>query len=141
MRKGGVLNIRIAIVYNSAHGEPVARDRWIGWVPVVQSRRLHLIANNSRYLVLPGVGVPNLASGVLSLTLRRLSQDWEIVHGNPVLLAETFVDLSRFTGACYRAANWRALGLTRGYPKSGRLHAHRSFDCDFDVPLLPRGLT
>jgi hypothetical protein len=83
-----------------------ARNEWIGWVPVLQYQRLHLIANNTRFLILPGVRMVNLASRVLSLNLRRLSRDWEAVHGHPVLLAETFVDGSRFTGGCYRAANW-----------------------------------
>lgn len=96
-----------------------ARDEWIGWVPVLQYQRLHLIANNTRFLILPGVRIPNLASRVLSLNLRRLSLDWEVVHGHPVLLAETFVDLSRFHGGCYRAANWIEIGQTQGYGKSG----------------------
>lgn len=97
-----------------------ARDAWIGWVEVLQYQRLHLIANNTRFLILPGVRMANLASRVLSLNLRRLSRDWESVHGHPVLLAETFVDRSRFTGGCYRAANWIAVGQTLGYGKSGR---------------------
>jgi hypothetical protein len=97
-----------------------ARDEWIGWVPVLQYQRLHLIANNTRFLILPGVRRVNLASRVLSLNLRRLSRDWEAVHGHPVLLAETFVDSSRFTGGCYRAANWIEVGQTMGYGKSGR---------------------
>ncbi len=62
-----------------------ARDRWIGWPPVLQYQRLPLIANNARFLVLPDVRVPNLASRVLSLTLKRLSQDWQAVHGHPVV--------------------------------------------------------
>lgn len=93
------------------------RDRWIGWPPVLQYQRLHLIANNGRFLILPEVKLQNLASRVLSLNLKRLSADWQAVHGHPVLLAETFVDPDRFTAACYRAANWRLLGLTRGYTK------------------------
>lgn len=97
-----------------------ARDEWIGWVPVLQYQRLHLIANNTRFLILPGVRIPNLASRVLSLNLRRLSRDWEAVHGHPVLLAESFVDRSRFWGGCYRAANWVEVGQTQGYGKSGR---------------------
>jgi len=97
-----------------------ARDEWIGWVEVLQYQRLHLIANNTRFLILPGVRMANLASRVLSLNLRRLSRDWEAVHGHPVLLAETFVDVSRFVGGCYRAANWIAVGQTLGYGKSGR---------------------
>ena len=102
-----------------------ARDDWIGWPRVLHYQRLHLLANNARFLILPGRGVRNLASRVLALNLRRLSADWQRVHGHPLLLAETFVDTARFTGACYRAANWRALGLTRGYARhNGRYSAH-----------------
>ena len=94
-----------------------ARDRWIGWLPEQQFRRLHLIANNARFVVLPGCAVTNLASRVLALSLRRLSGDFRAVHGHPILIAETFVDTSRFTGTCYRAANWQALGHTRGFAR------------------------
>ncbi len=95
-----------------------ARDAWIGWTPEQQFRRLHLVANNTRFLILPGFNGGNLASRVLSLSLRRLSPDFEALRGHPVLLAETFVDPSRFRGSCYRAANWIELGRTRGYARS-----------------------
>ena len=94
-----------------------ARDRWIGWPAEQQFRRLHLIANNSRFVILTPGRVRNLASRVLGLSLRRLSQDIQAVHGYPVFLAETFVDVSRFVGTCYRASNWRSLGLTRGFAR------------------------
>ncbi len=94
-----------------------ARDHWIGWPPVLQYRRLHLIANNSRFLILPEVRMPNLASRILSLNLKRLPADWHFVHGARLLLAETFVDPARFSGTCYRAANWIVLGRTRGFAK------------------------
>lgn len=93
------------------------RDRWIGWSAVLQYQRLHLIANNGRFLILPGASMPNLASRVLALNLQRLSADWRAVHGHPVVLAETFVETPRFTGACYRAANWQVVGTTRGYAR------------------------
>ena len=95
-----------------------ARDRWIGWPAEQQFRRLHLIANNSRFVILTPGRVHNLASRVLGLSLRRLSQDIQAVHGYPVFLAETFVDVSRFVGTCYRASNWRSLGLTRGFARA-----------------------
>lgn len=95
-----------------------SRDRWIGWSPTLQWQRLNLIANNSRFLILPGGRVPNLASRILGLTLARLSADWQAVHGHRLLLAETFIDPSRFRGTCYRAANWIAVGTTRGFAKS-----------------------
>ncbi len=94
-----------------------ARDRWIGWSAEQQFRRLHLISNNSRFVILTPERVPNLASRVLGLSLRRLSQDMQAAHGHPALLAGTFVDVSRFAGTCYRAANWRSLGLTRGFAR------------------------
>ncbi len=94
-----------------------ARDRWIGWSQEQQFRRLHLICNNSRFVILTPGRVPNLASRVLGLSLRRLSADIQAVHGYPVFLAETFVDVSRFFGTCYRASNWRSLGLTRGFAR------------------------
>ena len=94
-----------------------ARDQWIGWAPDQQFRRLHLIGNNSRFVILTPQRVANLASRVLGLSLRRLATDMQNIHGYPVLLAETFVDVSKFTGACYRASNWRSLGLTRGFAR------------------------
>ena len=94
-----------------------ARDRWIGWSAQQQFRRLHLLANNSRFVILRPEGVANLASRVLGLSLRRVSRDIQAVHGYPVLVAETFVDVSRFSGTCYRASNWRSLGLTRGFAR------------------------
>ena len=94
-----------------------ARDRWVGWSTEQQFRRLHLIANNARFVILTPSPVPNLASRVLGLSLRRLSRDMQAVHGYPVLLAESFVDPARFAGTCYRASNWRSLGLTRGYAR------------------------
>lgn len=94
-----------------------ARDRWIGWPPVLQYQRLMFIANNGRFLILPDAHLPNLASRVLSLNLKRLSADWQAVHGHELLLAETFVDPQRFTGTCYRAANWLVLGQSLGFAK------------------------
>ena len=94
------------------------RDAWVGWSPQQQFARLHLIANNSRFVMLTDRGrVPNLASRVLALSLRRVAHDMRARHGFPVVLAETFVDPSRFSGTCYRASNWRRLGLTRGFSR------------------------
>ena len=101
-----------------------ARDRFIGWDKPLQFKRLHLIANNVRFLILPGWNVPNLASRLLALNVKRLSRDWLCFHGHPVLLAETFVDADRFRGTCYRAAGWQTLGATRGYSKSNKGYWH-----------------
>jgi hypothetical protein len=102
-----------------------ARDTWIGWSKEQQWKRLKYVVNNVRFLILPGVRIPNLASKALSLNCRRLSADWLAVYGHPVVLAETFVDPERFLGTCYRAANWRLLGQTLGYGRqSGEYHYH-----------------
>ena len=94
------------------------RDAWIGWSPALQWQRIGLLANNTRFLLLPGPRVANLASKLLGSNVARLSADWQAIHGQPVLLAETFVDPSRFAGTCYRAANWIDLGATGGFAKS-----------------------
>lgn len=101
-----------------------ARDRFIGWDRAKQFKRLHLIVNNTRFLILPGVNVPNLASHLLALNLKRLNKDWQRYHGHPVFLAETFVDSSRFRGTCYRAAGWQVVGTTSGYSKSNNRYWH-----------------
>lgn len=95
-----------------------ARDRWIGWDFRSQYDRLKLIANNSRFLILPQGRWPNVGSKVLSLLERRIVTDWQQHFGHPLLLLETFVDPSRFYGGVYRAANWQELGLTRGYRRT-----------------------
>ena len=100
------------------------RDAWIGWPQAIQWQRLHLIANNSRFLILPHIHIPNLASKILSLNLKRLSSDWQSVHGHQLLLAETFVDAARFAGTCYQAANWICLGQTRGFGKCAQNYYH-----------------
>ena len=103
-----------AAAFKSRH-----REAWVGWDPSLKTRRLHLVANNVRFLILPTIRIKNLASKLLALNLRRLSTDWQNRYGHPILLAETFVDLTRFEGTCYRAAGWIALGKTRGFQ---RLH-------------------
>jgi hypothetical protein len=106
--------------WGSAALKCTVRDRWIGWEREQQWRRLSLIVNNVRYLILPGANQANLASRVLALNLKRLSQDWQSHHGHPIVLAETFVDGARFSGVCYRAAGFEVLGSTRGFAKRNR---------------------
>ena len=91
------------------------RDSWIGWCAEHRTARLHLVANNWRFLILPSFRIRNLASRVLSLNLKRLSSDWLLKYGHPILLVETFVDSKRNTGACYKANNWIKVGLTKGF--------------------------
>lgn len=95
-----------------------ARDTWIGWDFRHQYDRLHLIANNSRFLILPDYHYPNLASRVLARCERRLVRDWRERFGYPLLLLETFVDPRQFHGTLYRAANWRYVGDTRGFRRT-----------------------
>ena len=95
-----------------------ARDRWIGWDFRHQYDRLHLIANNARFLILPGHHYPNLASRILSLCERHLAQDWRERFGHPLWLLETFVDPRHFHGTIYRAANWEYVGDTRGFRRT-----------------------
>ncbi|WPL18469.1 hypothetical protein Thiowin_03542 [Thiorhodovibrio winogradskyi] len=106
------------LVLSAAAWKCAARDQWIGWDRRYQFDRLHLIANNARFLILPQWHVPNLASKVLSLCERQVSTDWQTRFGYPLWLLETFVDPRRFTGTCYRAANWLEVGQTRGYRRT-----------------------
>lgn len=94
-----------------------ARDRWIGWGHRLQYDRLHLIANNSRFLLLPNCNYKNLASKVLALCRQRIQKDWQVRFGFPLLMMETFVDPTRFLGTIYRAANWQLVGNTKGYQR------------------------
>jgi len=115
------------------------REAWIGWDAATRSRRLRLVTNNVRFLVLPEGRVPNLASAVLARSTRRLSADFEARHGHPVLVAETFVDESRFAGTCYRAAGWTRLGLTRGMARRGGGYVeHGRKKALFALELEPR---
>ena len=96
------------------------RDAWIGWTKEDRAQRLHLIVNNSRFLIFPWVHIPNLASHVLSLASRQIQADYmRIYYYEPVLL-ETFVDPGHFLGTCYQAANWDYLGTTLGSGRTGK---------------------
>lgn len=102
------------------------RDRWIGWDLRHQYARLGLIANNSRFLILPEWHRPNLGSKVLSLCQQRIAADWQRRFRQPLLLLETFVDPSRFQGTVYRATNWTYLGLTQGFRRTRAGYAAHS---------------
>jgi hypothetical protein len=96
------------------------RDQWIGWTRPQRDRRLALVVNNSRFLILPNRSIPNLGSRVLRLTLDRLSADWQTHYGHPVLVVETFVDPEQFCATVYIANNWLELGLTDGWGRRQR---------------------
>lgn len=96
------------------------RDQWIGWIHEQRRRRLALVVNNARYLLIPHRTVPNLGSRVLKLTLGRLSTDWQQKYGHPVLVVESFVDPERFCGTVYTANGWQELGPTDGWGRCAR---------------------
>jgi hypothetical protein len=98
------------------------RDRYLGWHPQVRQRNIRFLAYNTRFLVLPWVQVPHLASHLLSRMTRMLPAEWQKVYGHPVYFAETFVDTTRHRGTCYRAANWQFLGRTQGRGKDDLTH-------------------
>jgi hypothetical protein len=108
------------LLFGSAAWKCRARDGFIGWTPVERSERLHLLTNNTRFLILPWVRVRHLASWALSQVLRRLSRDWRRKYGHEIVLVETFVERARFVGTSYRAANWIRLGTTTGRSRQDR---------------------
>jgi len=110
------------VQFSSPAWRMAARDAWIAWDDATRQRNLQRVVNNSRFLILPWVRVKNLASRVLSLATRRLIVDWPRRYGVEVLLVETLVDTSRYSGHCYRAANWIRLGETTGRGRMDREH-------------------
>jgi hypothetical protein len=102
------------LVWSSAPLKLNLRDQLVGAPKTAYRHNLHLIAYNSRYLILPWVKVPHLASHLLARIARRISADWQELYHHPVHLLESFVDTERFKGTCYRAANWQLLGRSRG---------------------------
>ena len=110
------------LAWSSAPRHLGPRDRFIGWSAEARRRNIHLIAYNLRFLILPWVQVPHLASHILGRMARQLPRDWEQIYGHPVYYLETFVDPQRFRGTCYRAANWIVLGQTTGRGKDDQTH-------------------
>jgi hypothetical protein len=108
------------LVFCAASRRLRARDRWIGWSEEQRRRRLALVVNNCRFLLLPDKTFPNLGSRSLRLTLDRLSADWQVRYGHPVVLVETFVDPEQFCGTVYTANGWQELGQTDGFGRVRR---------------------
>lgn len=100
------------------------RDRWIGWTERDRAQRLNWVVANTRFLIFPWVRVRNLASKALSLAAQRIRGDWEQRYGYRPVLLETFVEVERYPGTCYQAANWICLGVTRG---RGRMDRHKRY--------------
>ena len=115
-----------------------ARDAWIGWDEAGRQEGLSKVVGNSRFLILPTVKVPNLASHVLSLATSRLAEDWQARYGITPVLVETFVDRTRHRGTCYRAANWVCVGSTRGRGRQDRTHSTPGVCKDIWVYALGR---
>jgi hypothetical protein len=103
--------------WSSAPRHLAPRDQYIGWTPAARKANLRFVAYQTRFLILPWVRVPHLASHLLGRMTRQLSDDWQHVYAHPIYFIETFVDPERNPGTCYRAANWTPLGLTKGRGK------------------------
>ncbi len=113
------------VLFGAAAWKTKPRDAWIGWEPATRVRRLSLLANNHRFLILPWVTVPHLASHILGRITQEIANDWQTKYGHPVHLLETFVDRERFKGTCYRAANWICVGQTQGRSRQDRTRTLR----------------
>jgi hypothetical protein len=114
------------------------RDAWIGWTERDRAQRLNWVVANTRFLIFPWVRVRNLASKALSLAAQRIGKDWEERYGYGPMLLETFVEVERYRGTCYQAANWICLGVTRG---RGRMDRHTRYlstpRAIYVYPLVP----
>lgn len=116
--------------FRSGVWKTAPRDQYIGWTQQQRKKNLHRIINNARFLILPWVQTPNLASNILSMTMKRIVEDWRVRYAYCPVLAETFVETPRFSGTCYKAANWIYLGKTMGVGRLG----------DTKNPNLPKKL-
>ena len=126
------------VLFGAAAWQCAARDHYIGWDNGVRVQHLHLIANNTRFLLLPWVvGVAHLAGHVLSRITQRVSPDWQAKYGHPLYLLETFVQADRFTATAYRAANWVRVGQTKGRTRQDRPDGTRHQAAIKDVYLYP----
>ncbi len=124
------------LAWCSAAYKSGARDSWIGWTEQQRHQRLKFIANNSRFLILPDIHIPNLASRVLGANLKRLSSDWMHAYKHPVIMVETFIDHSRFDGICYKAAGFITLGRTKGFRRNNGYYYQHGISKTIMVRLL-----
>jgi hypothetical protein len=127
------------VAWSSAPRHLGCRDRFIGWSGEARRRNIRFIAYNTRFLILPWIRIPHLASHILGQMARVVSKDWELLYSHPIYFLETFVDTERFHGTCYRAANWIVLGETTGRGKDDQTHRpNRSIKQMLGYPLVPR---
>lgn len=124
--------------WGSAAWQVGCRDRHIGWDAPTRAANLHQIVNNVRFLILPWVRIPHLASKVLAANMRVLAREWEKTYSQPIALLETFVDSARFQGTCYRAANWHKIGDTVGRGKYGATKGCCSIKSVWIYPLVKK---
>ena len=117
-------HIIAALGFGASAWKTRPRDDAIGWTPEQRRRNLPLLVNKARFLILPWIHCKNLASRILALTSKRLAEDWHARYRYRPVLLETFVETPRFTGTCYKAANWQSLGDTQGRGKRDTLHRH-----------------
>ena len=110
------------VLFGAAAWQCAARDRFLGWNQPARQRALSQVSNQSRFLILPWVQAPQLASHVLGRINRRVRRDWRGKYGTLLSVVETFVEIGRFPGTCYRAANWIAVGQTSGRSRQDRHH-------------------
>jgi len=108
------------LMFGSAAWSCEQRDRYIGWGRERRKTALRYMANNSRFLIFPWVDVRHLASHILARVSRRISADWVAKYGHPLYLLETFVEIGRFRGTCYKAANWKRVGITAGMGRNSK---------------------
>ncbi len=127
------------LVFGAAAWKCQDRDQFIGWSAPQRQSNLSLIANNTRFLILPSVRVPHLGSWILGQVQRQLAPDWEAKYGHRVVLAETFVEAPRYRGTVYRAANWQRIGRTRGRTRQDRHTCIQAPAKDIYVYPLCRG--
>jgi hypothetical protein len=125
------------VLFGAAAWQCADRDQHIGWDAATRAARLHLLANNSRFLVMPWVRTLCLASHVLSLVVRRIGADWQRKYGHPIHLLETFVERERFAGTCYQAANWIRVGQTKGRTRQDAPDGQRYETPIKDIYLFP----
>lgn len=125
------------MAWSSAPRHLGSRDRFIGWTAQARLANIALLAYNTRFLIVPWVRVPHLASHLLGCIAKRLSADWQAVYAHPIYFLETFIDPQRFAGTCYRAANWTLLGVTTGRGKDAPTRqANRSIKQVLGYPLV-----
>jgi hypothetical protein len=127
-----------AIGFGASAWKTKPRDMAIGWSSEQRRRCLHLVVNNARFLILPWINCRNLASRILAMVSRRLAHDWYARYAYRPVLLETFVEKPRFTGTCYKAANWQYLGDTQGRGKLDTLHRNaQPIKSIWIYPLVP----